>query len=353
MTVTTIGLDIAKSSFQLHGIDASGRAVLKRKLPRRQVLDFLRTLPGATVGIEACAGAQHWARQISELGHQVRLLPAKAVKAYVGRQKNDAADAAAICEAATRPSVRAVKVKTAEAQAGLSLLRTRGLFVRQRTALSNALRGHLAEYGFVAPRGREGLTTLAGYLGRPELPGLARVACQALLDQIAALDTQVLAIEASLRQRQANDVAAQQLSTIPGIGLIGATALSLGTAPELYQCARDYAASLGLAPRQHSTGGRARLGGISRMGDPRARTLLINGASSVLQRLSPRKGQPPAALAQSAIGAWALRLLSRKPWSVVVVALANKLARIAWAVLTRREPYRAEGRVTALGGAAA
>jgi transposase len=343
MNPTTIGLDIAKSSFQVHGIDASGHAVLRRKLPRGKVLAFFRTLPPATVGIEACAGAQHWARQIGVLGHQVRLLPPKTVKAYATRQKNDAIDAAAICEAASRPASRPVTVKTKEQQAALSLVRARDLLVRQRTALINALRGHLAEFGFVAARGRARLTELAGYLGHPELPQAAAVACRALLDQIEALDEQVLALEASLRCHQAKDAQARLLTTIPGIGLISAAALSLGTAPERYRCGREYAASLGLVPRQRSTGGRTKLGAISRMGDPRVRWLLVNGASAVLQRLCPRNGAPPAELARSAIGVWALRLLARKPKAVVVVALANKLARIAWSVLTRREPYRPEG----------
>jgi transposase len=212
MSITTIGLDIAKSSFQLHAIDAAGQPVLRRKLPRGKVLSFFHGLAPATVGIEACAGAQHWAREVTALGHQVRLLPPKAVKAYVHRQKNDAADAAAICEAASRPAVRAVKVKTKQQQAGLSLLRTREIFVRQRTALTNALRGHLAEFGFVAPRGRDGLTELARCLRHPDLPELARLACQALLEQIEALDEQVLTLEASLRRRQADDEAARLLT---------------------------------------------------------------------------------------------------------------------------------------------
>ncbi|TCZ61099.1 IS110 family RNA-guided transposase [Roseicella aquatilis] len=344
MDAITIGLDIAKSSFQVHGVDASGAVVVRRKLARGKVLEFFRGLPSAVVGIEACGGAQHWARQIAALGHRVRLLPARAVKAYVARQKNDAADAAAICEAAGRAVVREVPVKTVEAQAGLALLRVREVLVKQRTMLVNALRGHLAEFGVVAPRGREGVSALAERLSDPAVPALAQAACAALVAQVKALEAQILALEARLRQRHAADPASQRLAAIPGIGLLGATALALGTEPGRFDSGRDYAASLGAVPRQHSTGGRERLGSISRMGDSRVRGMLTAGASAVLKQLSPREGQPPAALAHSALGAWALRLLARKPWRVVMVALANKLARIAWAVLTRGTAYHPAGR---------
>lgn len=347
MNATIIGLDIAKSSFQVHALDAAGRVVERRKLARSRVLAFFGGLPPAVVGIEACGGAQHWARQLTALGHRVRLLPARAVKAYLPRQKNDAADAAAICEAAGREVVREVPVKSVEAQAGLALLRTRELLVKQRTMLVNALRGHLAEFGVVAPRGREGVTTLAERLADPAVPALARQACHALLAQIGGLEAQILALETTLRQRHAADPRSQRLAEIPGIGLLGATALAVGTEPGRFRSGRDYAASLGLVPRQNSTGGRERLGGISRMGDGRARSLLVVGASALLKRLRPRQGEPAKALAGSALGAWALRLLARKPWRVAMVALANKLARIAWAVLTRDEAYQPAGRPVA------
>lgn len=343
MNVSTIGLDIAKASFQLHGIDAAGATVLRRKLPRGKVLAFFRDLPPATVGLEACASAQHWARQIAALGHQVRMLSPRLVKAYVTRQKNDAADAAAICEAASRPASRMVPVKTAQQQAGLSLLNSRAILVKQRTMLVNALRGHLGEFGLVAAKGQQGRSALAALLAHPDLPQLARVACQALLAQIDALAQQISALEASLRQRHREDATSQRLATIPGIGRLGAAALSLGTTPERYDNARDYAASIGNVPRQNSTGGRPRLGGISRMGNSAVRALLINGASALLQRLRPRNAAPPAALANSALGAWALELLARKPWRVVMVALANKLARIAWAVATRGTAFQPAG----------
>lgn len=345
MEITTIGLDIAKSSFQVHAVDGSGAVVLRRKLPRGRVLEFFRGLAPVIVGIEACGGAQHWAREIAALGHRVRLLPARAVKAYLPRQKNDAADAAAICEAAGRAVVRSVPVKSAESQAGLAVLRVRELLVKQRTMLVNALRGHLAEFGVVAPRGREGVAALAERLDDPALPALARVACEALLRQVEALETEILALEAELRRRHGSDPVSRRLAEIPGIGLLGATALALGTDPRQFRSGRDYAASLGLVPRQSSTGGKDRLGKISRMGDGRARSMLVLGASALLKRLRPRQGQPPTALAGSAIGAWALRLLARKPWRVAMVALANKLARIAWAVLTREQPYHPQGRL--------
>jgi transposase len=343
MDAITIGLDIAKSSFQVHGVDATGAVVLRRKLPRSRVLEFFRGLPPAVVGIEACGASQHWAREIGALGHRVRLLSARAVKAYLPRQKNDAADAAAICEAAGRPQLRDAPVKTATQQAGLSVLRVRELLVKQRTMLVNALRGHLAEFGLVAPRGREGVSALAELARDPAVPALAQAACAALVAQIEALEGQILSLEAQLRRRHAGDPLSQRLAEIPGIGLLGATALAVGTDPGRFRSGRDYAASLGLVPRQNSTGGVERLGGVSKMGDGRARSLLAVGASALLKRLRPRQGMPPAALAGSALGAWALRLLERKPWRVAMVALANKLARVAWAVLTRGAGYCAAG----------
>ena len=341
MNAITIGLDIAKSSFQVHGVDAAGAVVLRRKLPRGRVLAFFATLTPAVVGIEACGSGQYWAREIGALGHTVRLMSARAVKAYLPRQKNDAADAAAICEAAGRPGVvRSVPVKSVEAQSVLSLLRVRELLLKQRTMLVNALRGHLAEFGKVAPRGRAGVAALTALLTDSELPEAVRLACTALQSTLEGVEAQVLALDAALRERHRQDRQAQRLAAIPGIGLLGATALAVGTEPAAFKTARDYAASLGLVPRQNSTGGKQRLGAITRMGDGRVRRLLVLGSSALLKRLRPRSGAAPAALAGSALGAWALRLLARKSWRVVMVALANKLARIAWAVLTRTEAYR-------------
>jgi transposase len=321
-----------------------GAVVLRRKLPRGRVLAVFRDLPSAVLGIEACGGAQHWAREIAAPGHRVRLLPARTVKACLPRQKNDTADAAAICEAAGRAQRPEVPVKSAAQQAGLALLRVRELLVRQRTMLVNALRGHLAEFGVVAPRGREGVAALAELARGAAVPALAQAACAALIEQIAALEARILALEAELRRRHAEDPASRRLAEIPGIGLLGATALAMGTDPGRFRSGRDDAASLGLAPRQNSTGGVGRLGGITRMGDGRARSLLTVGASALLKRLRPRHGALPAALAGSALGAWALRLLARKPWRLAMVALANNLARIAWAVLTRGTAYAATGR---------
>jgi len=341
MNAITIGLDIGKSSFQVHGVDATGAVALRRKLPRSRVLALFGTLAPAVVGIEACASGQYWAREIGALGHTVRLMPARAVKAYLPRQKNDAADAAAICEAAGRPGiVRSVPVKSVEAQSVLSLLRVRELLLKQRTMLVNALRGHLAEFGKVAPRGRAGVAALTALLSENELPEAVRLACTALQSALAGLEAQVVALDAALRERHRQDRQAQRLAEIPGIGLMGATALSVGTRPAAFKTARDYTASLGLVPGQHSTGGKARLGSITRMGDGRVRRRLVLGASALLKRLRPRNGVAPAALAASALGAWALRLLAHKSWRVAMVALANKLARIAWAVLTRAEAYR-------------
>lgn len=344
MDAITIGLDISKSVFQVHAVDATGAVVLRRRLTRAQMLPFFLAHPPAVVGLEACGGSQHWARELERLGHTVRLMSARAVKAYLPRQKNDAADAAAICEAAGRIGVvRAVPVKSTESQAALALLGVRDLLIKQRTMLINALRGHLAEFGLVARQGRQGVAELRLCLDEAGLPDAARAACMALVSALDGLEAEVLALEVRLRERHRSDARAQELAAIPGIGMLGAAALSAGSAPEAFHSARDYAASLGLVPRQSSTGGKERLGAISKMGDQRARRLLVLGACALLKRLRPRQGVPPAALAGSALGAWALRLAERKPWRLVMVALANKLARIAWAVMTRGAGYRSQG----------
>jgi transposase len=284
--------------------------------------------------MEACATAHHWARELKALGHDVRLMPASYVKAYVKRNKNDAADAAAICEAVTRPSMRFVAVKTAEQQAVLMLHRTRDLLVRQRTQLINAMRAHLAELGLVAAQGRESLQTLIGVVKdrTSELPDLARRALQIILDQLAAVGQQIGDIERHIHAEHRSNEASQRLETIPGIGVIGATAIAATVPdPTVFKSGREFAAWVGLVPRQNSSGGKARLGSISKQGDRYLRRLLVVGATSVIRhaRTHPRKHP------------WLLQLLERRPAKVVAVALANKMARIAWAVLTRGETYRA------------
>jgi transposase len=335
MQVTTIGLDLAKNVFQVHGVDAAGKVIHQRQLRRGQVIAFFKRLPPCLVGMEACATGHHWARELTRLGHTVRLMPASYVKAYVRRQKNDAADAAAICEAVTRPSMRFVPVKTAEQQAALMLHRSRDLLVRQRTQLINALRAHLAEIGLVAATGVDGLKSLlaivreAGKAG--ELPSPMRQALQALIDQLAALQEQIGTLERGIHVQHRASEASQRLETIPGIGVIGATAIAATiTDPSAFRSGRELAAWIGLVPRQNSTGGKQKLGGISKQGDRYLRRLLIVGATAVIRHARAHPEKHP----------WIMKLLAKKPAKKVAVALANKMARIAWAILAKGGTYR-------------
>jgi transposase len=334
MQVSTIGIDLAKNVFQVHGIDAAGKIVIASRLRRSQVLTFFAKLPPCLVGMEACATSHHWARELGALGHDVRQMPASYVKAYVKRNKNDAADAAAICEAVTRPSMRFVPIKTAEQQAALMLHRTRDLLVRQRTQLINAIRAHLAELGLVAARGREGVQSLIALVRDKvsQLPDLARSALQAMLSQLDSLGRQIANIERHLQaQHRVNEVS-QRLETIPGIGVIGATAIAATvTDPKVFKSGREFAAWIGLVPRQNSSGGKERLGSISKQGDRYLRRLLVIGATAVIRQARTHPDKHP----------WLLQLLARRPAKVVAVALANKTARIAWAVLARGGTYRA------------
>jgi transposase len=334
MQISTIGIDLAKSVFQVHGVDAAGKVIITKKLRRCQVLPLFEKLPPCLIGMEACATSHHWARELKALGHDVRLMPASYVKAYVKRNKNDAADAAAICEAVTRPSMRFVPIKTAEQQSALMLHRTRDLLVRQRTQLINAMRAHLAELGLVAARGREGVQTLIAVV-RDEasrLPDLARTALQAILGQLGALGRQIGDIERHIHAQHRVNEASQRLETIPGIGVIGATAIAATvTDPMVFRSGREFAAWIGLVPRQNSSGGKERLGSISKQGDRYLRRLLVVGATSVIRQARTHPDKHP----------WLIQLLARRPAKVVAVALANKIARIAWAVLARGGTYRA------------
>ncbi|MDR3414975.1 MAG: IS110 family transposase [Nevskia sp.] len=335
MQVTTIGLDIAKSVFQLHGVDQDGRAVLRRKVRRDQLLTLLGGLAPCLVGIEACATAHHWARQIAALGHEVRLMPPTYVKAYVKRNKNDAADAEAICEAVTRPTMRFVPVKSAEAQSILMLHRARHLMVRQRTAQVSAFRAHLAEYGIVAPKGRAHVPDLIALLGKEALPlpELARQILRLIAEVIGGLNGQIRAIEIELLAWHRSNAVSRRLESIPGIGFITATALAASVAdPCSFRSGRQFAAWLGLVPKQHSSGGKERMGVISKMGDRYLRHLLVVGATAVVRTAGPRK---------TSLGIWADQLLERKPFRLVTVALANKISRTAWAVMSRQQSYRA------------
>ena len=335
MQVTTIGLDIAKSVFQLHGIDLEGRPVLRHKVRRDQLLKVLGGLAPCLVGIEACATAHHWARQIAALGHEVRLMPPTYVKAYVKRNKNDAADAEAICEAVTRPTMRFVPVKSAQAQSILMLHRARHLMVRQRTAQISAFRAHLAEYGIVAPKGRAHVPDLISLLSDDAklLPLLARQTLRLIAEVIEGLSRQIRQIEIELLAWHRSNAISRRLETIPGVGLLTATALAATVAdPHAFRSGRQFAAWIGLVPRQNSSGGKERLGAISKMGDRYLRHLLVVGATAVV-RFSERR--------KTKLSSWADRLLERKPFRLVTVALANKMARIAWAVMSQGEPYRA------------
>jgi transposase len=334
MQTSTIGIDLAKNVFQVHGVDAIGKVTITKKLRRSQVLALFERFPRCLIGMEACATSHHWARELRALGHDVRLMPASYVKAYVKRNKNDAADAAAICEAVTRPSMRFVPVKTAEQQSALMLHRTRDLLVRQRTQLINAMRAHLAELGLVAARGREGVQSLIALVrdNVSQLPDLARSALQAILSQLDALGQQIANIERHLHaQHRVNEVS-QRLETIPGIGVIGATAIAATvTDPKVFKSGREFAAWIGLVPRQNSSGGKERLGSISKQGDRYLRRLLVIGATAVIRQARTHPDEHP----------WLIQLLARRPAKVVAVALANKTARIAWAVLARGGTYRA------------
>ena len=335
MEITTIGLDIAKNVFQVHGVDREGRAVLRRKVKRDQLLGLLGDLQPCLIGIEACATAHHWARQLQALGHEVRLMPPAYVKAYVKRNKNDAADAEAICEAVTRPTMRFVPIKSADAQSVLMLHRARHLLVRQRTAQVSAMRAHLAEYGVIAPKGRTHVRELVEALtsGTAPIPDLARQTLLLIAGMIDALSQQIRTIEIELLAWHRANATCRRLETIPGIGFITATALAatVGDA-KVFRSGRQFAAWLGLVPKQHSSGGKERMGGISKMGDRYLRHLLVVGATAVI-RYTRRK--------TTTVSTWAAQLLERKPARLVSVAVANKTARIAWAVMTREENYRA------------
>jgi transposase len=334
--VTTIGLDIAKHVFHAHGADATGRTVFSRRITRGKLLEFFAAQPRCTVALEACGGAHHWARELRLMGYEVRLIPPAYVKPYVKRHKNDAVDAEAICEAAQRPGMRFVAVKTEEQQAAALVFRTRDLAVKQRTQLANAIRGHLTEYGWIAPKGAFHLAMLADLLEEEigqTLPEAARAMFAMLLDMLADLDERIAALDKEIARRARGDEVARRLMTIPGIGPITATAISaIAPPPETFAKGRDFAAWLGLVPRQSSTGGKQKLGAISRMGERTLRRLLIIGASAVVLQASKR-GAPA--------GSWLEAMLARKPRMLVTVALANKMARTVWALLMKEEDYRA------------
>jgi len=333
--VSTIGVDLAKSIFQVHGADASGAVVFRKKLRRSQVLSFLAGQPPCTIAMEACSSSHHWAREIRTLGHAVRLIPPAYVKPFVKRQKNDAADAEAICEAAQRPTMRFVAPKSEQTQAAALVFRARDLLVRQRTQTINALRGHLAEFGIVVAKGPAHVPQLVQAVENPDepLPAIARPILQILIDTLHRLDEQIALLDREVAQRAKLDETARRLMTIPGVGPVTAVALTALAPPaQSFRRGRDFAAWVGLTPLQHSTGGRQKLGATSKMGERTLRRLLIIGASAVL-RWAARHGAPA--------GSWMARMLARKPPMLVRVALANKMARIVWALMARGGTYQA------------
>ena len=332
---STIGVDLAKSVFQVHGADASGAVLFRKKLRRHQVLTFFAAQRPCTVAMEACGSAHHWAREIGRLGHTVRLIPPAYVKPFVKRQKNDAADAEAICEAAQRPTMRFVALKSANQQAAAVVFRTRDLLVRQCTQAINALRGHLAEFGVIAAKRPVHTCKLIAALEDPasDLPQAAQAILAVLVEELRSLDERVAVLDREVARHAKENAVARRLMTIPGIGAVTAAALTALAPPaETFRRGRDFAAWLGLTPVQRSSGGKERLGRTSKMGERSLRRLLIIGASAVA-RWAARKGVPA--------GSWLGRMLARKPPMLVRVALANKMARIVWALLAHGGVYRA------------
>jgi transposase len=333
--ITTIGLDIAKSVFQVHGIDADGQVVIRRQLKRRYVLAFFQKLPSCLIGIEACASSHHWSRELQALGHTVRLMPPAYVKPYVKRQKNDATDAEAICEAVTRPNMRFVATKAPEQQSCLMLHRTRHLFIRQQTAVINAIRTHLAEFGIVAPVGRNGVEELLNVVADPSdqrVPDIARACLSALGVQLRRLKEQVLEFNRMINAWHRSNATSKQLEEAPGIGPVLATALVATVAdPKAFRSGRNFSAWIGLVPKQHSSGGKDRLGHISKQGDRYLRSLFVAGALAVIRyaKIHGTEHRP-----------WLTALLARRPTKIAAIALANKIARMAWAMMAKGERYK-------------
>lgn len=333
--ISIIGLDLAKQVFQVHGADEKGRCVLRKQLKRSDVLAFFAGLSPCVVAMEACATAHYWAREIKKLGHEVRLMPPAYVKPYVKRGKNDRIDAEAISEAASRPTMRFVPVKTVESQSVAMAHRARDLLINSRTRLVNALRAHLAEFGFIAAKGLGKLPDLIKIVSeapKEALPEMVRATLSGFLDAILLIGEELAAIERRLMAWHKRSTQSRHLSSAPGIGLINATALSaLVPDAKLFKNGRHFAAWLGLVPRQEGTGGKIRLGRISKAGDRYLRRLLVLGATSLIRSLANKT--TPLAL-------WVQGLLARRPKRAVTVALANKLARIAWAIMAKGEAYR-------------
>ena len=332
--VSTIGLDIAKSVFQIHGVDVDGAVVIRKRVSRAKLVEFFAVLPPCLVGIEACPSAHYWSRRLGALGHRVRLLPPSYVKAYLKRSKNDANDAAAICEAVTRPSMRFVATKSEQQQSGLMLHRSRQLLVCQRTMLSNAIRGHLAELGIISAKGGKGTAELLAIIANDQddrIPEAARFSLGVLARQYAVVRAEIVAIEKRLHAWHRSSEESRRLAEIPGVGPIVATALVAEVADwKAFASGRSLAAWIGLVPRQHSSGGKERLGRISKQGNRHLRWLLVAGAMAVIRYTRQHGSKRP----------WLARLMGRRPVKVAAVALANKIARMAWAMMVRGERFK-------------
>jgi transposase len=327
-----IGIDLSKRVFQVHGLDTEERPV-RKTLRRSDMERYFGSIAPSCIGMEACGSAHYWARVLTKQGHEVKLLPPQYVKPYVKRGKNDAADAEAICEAMSRPAMRFVPVKSAENQAALMLHGARDLLIKQRTMLINAVRGHAGEFGVTAPLGVRSVGELTEKLAGADIPELARSIFAVLIEQLGAIKEQIRGLEKRLMAWHRHNELSRRLATIDGIGPITASALAMKVPePTMHRSSRHFAAWIGLTPKDHSTAGRQRNGGITRAGDQALRSLLVNGAMAVIRQAKPGKTSP-----------WLLSLLNRKPKKLAAVALANKMARIAWVVMTRGEIYRRPG----------
>jgi transposase len=327
-----ISIDTSKHVFTIHGVDKEERPVLRREIKRAQVEPFFAKLAETEVVLEACAGSHHWGRVLGSMGHRVRLIPPQYVKPFVKRSKNDRNDAEAISEAASRPTMRTVPVKTADEQAATIIVKHRELMVNQRTQAINALRGHAAEFGIVAAKGCANVTALLAVLSAEEtVPAVAKAMFEQMGQHVADLDAKIEVLEKQLLEQHKINAVSKRLAAIPGVGPITAITMALTVNPVNFESGRHFAAWLGLTPREHSTGGKHRMGKISKAGNERLRQLLVVGAMAVIRFAKP--GSKSAT-------AWLLQLLERKPRKLTAVALANKMARIIWAMMARGEAYR-------------
>jgi transposase len=333
--ISRIGVDTSKQIFQLHGVDGSEHVVLRRKLRRKEFLGFFSSLAPTVVGMEACGGSHYWARELTRLGHTVRLIAPQYVKPYVKRGKNDAADAEAICEAMSRPTMRFVGVKSAESQAALMLAGLRERLVHNRVQLGNAIRGYAAEFGIVASKGRAKIEALLARLQtEATVPVLARELFAAQAEEYAQLNARLAAVEAKLMIWHRGNETSRRLAQIPGVGPVIASLITMKTPdPKAFRSGRQFAAWIGLTPKDHSTAGKLRLGVITRAGDETLRSLLVVGATAVIWQARRGKGRSASP--------WLLALLKRKPPKLAAVALANKIARAAWKLMTTGETYDA------------